>query len=67
MLCYGLLAAIAGITLTGRVLQAVLVFFAGLAIKTWVGELRAKQQREIELASTRGTNSIHNEAEPTKG
>ena len=37
---YGILAALAGLTLRGPLRIAVLILLAGLAVKTWIGILR---------------------------
>jgi hypothetical protein len=34
MVCYGILALLAGLTLDGRILAAVWIFLGGIAIKT---------------------------------
>lgn len=39
-LCYLVLAAIAGSSLTGDVRMVVLILLGGLALKTWIGHLR---------------------------
>jgi hypothetical protein len=40
MLCFGALAALAGLTLEGLFRAAVWVLLAGLAAKTWIAALR---------------------------
>lgn len=49
MLAYGVLAAIAFRLLEGKILYAVLIFFAGLAAKTLIAAKRDEHERKLEL------------------
>jgi hypothetical protein len=40
MSCYAAIALLAALTLQGVFLAAVLVFLAGLAVKTWIAAVR---------------------------
>jgi hypothetical protein len=44
--CYLVLAAIGGSSLTGDVRLVVLILLGGLALKTWVGHLREQAARK---------------------
>jgi hypothetical protein len=50
-LCYLVLAAISGSSLSGDVRTVVLILLGGMALKTWIGHLRdqaAARQQESE-------------------
>ena len=53
-LCYLVLAAIAGSSLSGDVRLVVLILLGGMATKTWVGYLRDQAARREPEANTDG-------------
>lgn len=46
MACYAALATMAGATLDGNLRLVVWIVLAGLALKTWIADLRLRTERE---------------------
>jgi len=46
LLAYAVLAALAGVSLDGLWRAAVWVLLAGLAVKTWLAEVKRRRERE---------------------
>lgn len=57
-LLYGALAASAFYTLTGNIRIVVLIFFAGLAVKTWLAQEREKLYSTDELEIDRSREDL---------
>ncbi len=53
-ICYLVLAAISGSSLTGDVRTVVLILLGGLALKTWIGHLREQAARQQSEATPEG-------------
>lgn len=53
-ICYLVLAAIAGSSLSGDVRMVVLILLGGMALKTWIGHLREQAARQQAEATPEG-------------